>query len=191
DAAPGVFTVTSDGLGRTIAQCARVSPDGLNTIITLPPCSVGTELQANALVIFGTGWRNTTGLQVKIADQTLTPTFSGAQPDFPGLDKMNVSQTKELANKAAPVVWLFLPATTNIESNKSQTSFLPIEVAITMTLNAASFEAGTVARGSTAVAQGMNLSNDTVMLPGANFPTTFNRVTFPAAGLPAPICSTS
>src|SRR5262249_22644769 len=40
DAAPGVFTATSDGAGRTIAQCARVSPDGMSTLITLPPCSV-------------------------------------------------------------------------------------------------------------------------------------------------------
>src|SRR5262249_8017889 len=60
DASPGVFTVTSDGLGRTTAQCARVTPDGLNLIITLPPCSIGTELQPNTLIIYGTGWRNAT-----------------------------------------------------------------------------------------------------------------------------------
>src|SRR5262245_41451103 len=191
DAAPGVFTVTSDGLGRTLGQCARVSPDGLSTIITLPPCSVGTESQANALVIFGTGWRNATGLQVKIGDQTLTPTFSGAQPDFPGLDQINVNLTKELADKADLDISVVVPATTNIESNKSQTSFLPIEVAITMTLNGASFESGTVARSSKAIAQGMNLANDTVTVPGPNFPTMLNGVTVTVAGKPALISSIS
>jgi uncharacterized protein (TIGR03437 family) len=191
DAAPGVFTATSDGAGRTIAQCARVSPDGLTTLITLPPCSVGTELQPNSLVIFGTGWRNVSSLQVKIGDQTLTPTFSGAQPNFAGLDQINVTLTKELANKPDLDVSVVIPATTPVESNKSQTSFLPIEVAITMTLNAASFEAGTVARSSIAIAQGMNLSNDTVTVPGPVFPTVLNGVTVTVAGLPALITSIS
>jgi uncharacterized protein (TIGR03437 family) len=191
DAAPGVFTATSDGAGRTIAQCARVAPDGLSTLITLPPCSVGTNLQPNSLVVFGTGWRNVSSLQVKIGDQTLTPTFNGAQPDFPGLDQINVTLPKELAEKADLDVSVVVPATTPVESNKSQTSFLPIEVAITMTLNGASFESGTVARGSTAIAQGMNLSNDTVTVPGPNFPTTLNGVTVTVAGLPALISSIS
>ncbi|HJZ80669.1 MAG TPA: hypothetical protein VKD91_09990, partial [Pyrinomonadaceae bacterium] len=191
DSAPGVFTATSNGEGNTTAQCGRVSPDGLSLLITLPPCSVGTELQSNALIIYGTGWRNASGLQVKIGDQTLTPTFSGAQPDLAGLDQINLNLTKDLADKADLDVTVIIPAATNIESNKSKTSFLPLETAITMTLNGASFESGTVARSSIAVAQGMNLANDTVIAPGPNFPTQLNGVTVKVAGLPARISSIS
>lgn len=191
DGAPGVFTATSDGLGRTIAQCARVAPDGLSALITLPPCSVGTELQPNALVIFGTGWRNVSSLQVKIGDQTLTPTFNGAQPDFPGLDQINVTLSKELAEKPDLDITVVIPAATPVESNKSKTSFLPLEAAITMTLNGASFVTGTVAPSSTAIAQGMNLSNDTVTVPGPNFPTVLNGVRVTVAAMPARIVSIS
>ena len=175
DGAPGVFTATSNGLGRTIALCARVAPDGLSTLFTLPPCSVGTDLQPNALVLFGTGWRNVSTLQVKIGDQTLTPTFNGAQNDFPGLDQINLTLTKELAEKADLDVSVIIPATTPVESNKSQTSFLPIEVAITMTLNAASFEAGAVARSSTAIAQGMQSLERYRHGSGARFPDRAER----------------
>ncbi len=185
DAAPGVFTVTSTGEGATVAQCAAVAPDGLSTLITLPPCAIGAESQLNSLIIYGTGWRNATGLQVKIGDQTLTPSFSGPQPDFLGLDQMNVTLTKDLADKADLDVSVVIPATTPVESNKSKTSFGKLDVAITSTLNGASFDAGTVARGSVAIAQGMNLSNDTVGLPGPTFPTELNGVRVTVAGRPA------
>ncbi len=189
DAAPGVFTNTIDGTIKSAALCGRVSPDGLNFLTSLPPCSVGNSLRADVLSIYGTGWRNVSGLQVKIGDLTLTPSFSGAQPDFPGLDQINVDLTADLAGKTDLDVTVIVPATTAIESNKSKTSFLPtIDGAITM-VNGASLEAGTVARSSFIIAQGMNLSNDTVTLPGPNYPTELNGVKVTIAGLPALITS--
>jgi len=184
DASPGVFTTTSDGKGATAAQCGRVSPDGKAFLVTLPPCSVGNESQANVLTIYGTGWRNASGVQVKIGDQTLTPTFSGAQPEFPGLDQINVNLTKALADKADLDVSVTIPTATTTESNKSKTSFLPFQESITV-LNAASLESGTVARGSIAVAQGANLSNETASAPGPNYPTELNGVKVTVADLPA------
>lgn len=186
DAAPGVFTTTSDGKGATAAQCGRVSPDGLSFLTTLPPCSVGNESQADLLIIYGTGFRNGAGVQVKIGEQTLTPTFVGAQPEFPGLDQINVNLTKELADKKDQEVTVIVPATTNIESNKSTTSFLPFQESITV-VNGASFEAGAVARGSIAVAQGTNLSNETATAPGPNYPTEFKGVKVTVADMPAGI----
>src|SRR5262249_28251363 len=89
DAAPGVFTnTTMEGDGRTASNCARVSPSGLETVITAPPCTVGIAALPDVLVIYATGVRNATGVQVKIGDQTLTPDFAGAQPEFRGLDQI-------------------------------------------------------------------------------------------------------
>ena len=186
DSSPGVFTTTSNGQGRTTAQCGRVSPDGLAFLVTLPPCSVGNESQAEVLTLYGTGWRNGAGVQVKIGDQTLTPTFSGAQSEFPGLDQINVNLTKELAGKDDLDVSVVIPATTSIESNKSKTSFLPFQEAITV-VNGASFEAGSIAFNSVAVAKGMNLANDTERPPAGMFPTEFKGVKVSVANLPARI----
>jgi uncharacterized protein (TIGR03437 family) len=184
DAAPGVFTTTGDGKGVAAAQCGRVSPDGLSFVTTAPPCSVGNESQPELLIIYGTGWHNVQGLQVKIGDQTLTPSFSGAQPEFLGLDQINVNLTKELAGKTDQEVTVIIPATTNIESNKSQTSFKPFEEAITI-LNGASLDVSVVARGSVAVAQGMNLSNETASAAGPDFPFVLSGVRVTVADLPA------
>src|SRR5262249_47794780 len=70
DAAPGVFTVTGDGKGKAAAQCGQVSPDGLSFVVSNPPCAIGNDSQFNILTLYGTGWRNTANLQVKIGDQT-------------------------------------------------------------------------------------------------------------------------
>jgi uncharacterized protein (TIGR03437 family) len=184
DAAPGVFTTTGDGKGATTAQCGRVSPDGLGFLTSPPPCAVGNESQADLLIIYGTGWRNAAGIQVMIGDQSLTPSFAGPQPDFLGLDQINVNLTKELAGKTDLDVTVIVPAATNIESNKSKTSFKPFEEAITV-LNGASFDALVVARGSVAVAQGMGLSNETASAAGPDFPLVLNGVRVTVADMPA------
>lgn len=189
-AAPGVFTFTSDGKGRAAAQCGRISPDGLSFNLTPPPCSVGNESQFNVLTIYGTGWRNTASIQVKIGDQTLNPTYAGPQPDFPGIDQINVTLVKDLAAKADQDITVTIVAATNIDSNKSQISFLPFENALTF-VNAASFDSGTVARGSLVGAQGTDLAAATVTAPGTDLPFTLGGVTVTAAGFPARISSVS
>jgi uncharacterized protein (TIGR03437 family) len=186
DSSPGVFTTTSDGQGRTAAQCGRVSPDGLNFLVTLPPCSVGTDTQPEVLTIYGTGWHNATGVTVMIGDQTLTPTFSGPQPNFLGLDQINVNLTAALSGLSDQDVSVVIPATTNVVSNKSKTSFLKIQSSLSV-LNGASLDASVVARGSVAIAQGTNLSNTTVTVPGPNYPTELNGVKLTVAGTPAMI----
>ena len=64
------------------------------------PCDVGPPERAGFVIIFGTGWRlqgSTT--TVSIGGETLVPTFAGAQPDFPGLDQINVPLTQTLMGK--------------------------------------------------------------------------------------------
>lgn len=186
NAAPGVFSATGDGKGKSTAQCGRVSPDGLSFLLTPPPCAVGNESQFNLLIIYGTGWRNTPGLQVKIGDVTLTPQFAGAQPEFLGLDQINVALTKDLAAKIDQDVTVSVVATTNIDSNKTTTSFSGFEEALSV-FNAASFDGGIVARGSLAVAQGDKLANDTMEAPGPNYPTELKGVRVTVGGAPAQI----
>jgi uncharacterized protein (TIGR03437 family) len=186
DAAPGVFSATGDGKGKSTAQCGQVSPDGLSFLTTPPPCAVGNDSQFNLLIIYGTGWRNTAGLQVKIGDVTLTPQFSGAQPEFLGLDQINVTLTKDLAAKMDQEVTVSVIATTNIDSNKTTTSFSGFEEALS-TFNAASFDGGIVARGSLAVAQGDKLANDTMEATGPNYPTELKGVKVTVAGVAAQI----
>lgn len=186
NAAPGVFSATGDGKGKSTAQCGRVSPDGLSFLQTPPPCAVGNDSQFNLLVIYGTGWRNATSLQVKIGDVTLTPQFAGAQPEFFGLDQINVTLTKALAAKIDQEITVSVVAATNIDSNKTTTSFSGFEEALSV-FNAASFDGGTVARGSLAVAQGDMLANDTMEAPGPNYPTELKGVKVTVGGAPAQI----
>jgi uncharacterized protein (TIGR03437 family) len=186
DAAPGVFTATGSGTGRSAAQCGRVSPDGLSFVTSPPPCSVGNGSQADLLIIYGTGFRNAAGIQVRIGDQTLTPSFVGAQPDFLGLDQINVNLVKELAEKMDQEITVIVPAATNIESNKSTTSFLPFQEALAV-VNGASYDFFAVARGSVAIAQGMNLSNETATAAGPDFPLELKGVKVTTAGMPSRI----
>lgn len=177
DAAPGVFMI---GPQQPAAQCGRTSPNGMGFDLTSPPCSVGNESNADVLVIFGTGWRNSASVQVKIGDQTLTPSFAGAQPDYPGFDQINVNLTKDLAEKTDLDLSVTISGSTTIESNKSKISFLPFQNALTMA-NAASFEGGNAAPSSSAIAYGQGLSTDTVS--GAAFQLA--GVTTTVAGVPA------
>ncbi len=180
NSAPGLFTINGIGTGDAAAQCGTISPDGMSFLVTNPPCSVGNESQSDVLTIYGTGWRNSATVQVKIGDQTLTPIFSGPQNDFLGLDQINVALTKDLAGKTDQDVSVVIPGTTAIESNKGKISFLPFLESLTVS-NAASFEAGVVAPGSSAVVQGMNLADSTASGAGFSIAGVSARV----AGSPA------
>lgn len=181
DVSPGVFTVKGDGTGRSVAQCGRVSDDGLSFVFSSPPCSVGNEISPDLLIIYGTGWRNGSGITVAFGDITLTPTYAGAQPDLPGLDQINLPLVKDLAEKQDIDFTVNFGTTL---SNKSNTTFAPFIGGFSVA-NAASFESAIVARGSLALAQGEKLANDTADGAVAGYPTTLRGVTVTVAGRPA------
>lgn len=180
--APGVFTTTGDGKGKTAAQCFRVAPDGLTAIVTSPPCTIGNAANFDTLVIYGTGWHNSSSISVKIGDQTFTPSYAGVQPEFLGLDQINITLSTALADKADQEITVTAVSTTNVDSNKSTASFAGTDAVVTIS-NAASFEQGTVARGSLAVAQGDKLSNTTAT--PTDFPLELNGVKVTVAGIAA------
>ena len=190
DIAPGVFTATGDGKGRAAAQCGQVSSDGLTFPLTAPPCDVGNQSQLNTLVLYVTGVSNTQAVTVKIGDVTLLPSYVGPQPDFPGLDQINVGLSSDLANKADLEITVSATTTGTVDSNKSNISFLPADPAVS-TVNAASFEASLVARGSLAIAQGTELAAAKVTATGNDLPFTLGNVTVTIAGKPARLSEVS
>jgi uncharacterized protein (TIGR03437 family) len=185
DASPGIFTVAS-GTGPAAAQCGRISDDGMRFEITLPPCSVGNESLFDVLTIYGTGWRNASNITVTIDGTPLTPSFAGAQPDFLGLDQINVSLVKALAGKTG--VTLTVTATVGTTTATSQMgvtiSFLPFEESVTIA-NAASFSSFAIAPNSTAAAFGANLANATLTAPSNDLPFVLGGVSVQVAGVAA------
>jgi len=165
--APGVFSATGDGKGKAVAQCGRVSDDGLTFEVSTPPCATSNTNNENLLILYGTGWRNGAGITVKVGDLVLTPSYSGPQPNYPGLDQINVSIPSELANKTDTE---FTVEFGTVISNKLTTSFGAFEQGFAVA-NGASFEGGFIARGSLAVATGEMLANDTADAASMGYPT--------------------
>jgi uncharacterized protein (TIGR03437 family) len=105
-AAPGIFTVNSQGTGTATAQCGAIIDVMVGDMTTQQfvfsdqPCDVGTAERANYLIIYGTGWRNQSGLTtVTVGGEVLTPIYAAAQGTFPGLDQINVALTQTLKGK--------------------------------------------------------------------------------------------
>ncbi len=94
DAAPGVFTANGGGTGTAAAACGMVVDNAFQ--FSNQPCAVSTDTTSGFLIIFGTGWRNTT-TTVTVGGTSLTPTFSGPQGTFTGLDQINVILPATLA----------------------------------------------------------------------------------------------
>jgi uncharacterized protein (TIGR03437 family) len=67
---------------------------------------MGVPESESAFVLYGTGLRNRSSLsavRVTVGGVRLTP-FAGAQPEYPGLDQINVPLSGELAGAGEVVV---------------------------------------------------------------------------------------
>lgn len=172
DVAPGLFSSSGDGKGKAVAQCGRVSDNGQTFEVSAPPCATSNTGNENLLILYGTGWRSGSGVTVAFGDLVLTPSYVGAQPNYPGLDQINVSIPKDLADK---VDTEFTVNFGTLLSNKLTASFGAFEESFVVS-NAASFENTIVARGSLAIAQGAELANDTADGIAAGYPTELKGV---------------
>ena len=96
---PAVFTATSNGSGVAAAQ---VTADGRNyqriydNNRVAVPVSVTVGGQPNYLVLYGTGLRDQPALEVRIGGQLCQLTFSGAHPNLPGVDQLNIRLPESL-----------------------------------------------------------------------------------------------
>lgn len=102
--APGLFTAAYNGQGVAAAVAIRVAPDGTQTsqlvfqcagpgVCAAVPIDMGGTAEQTFLVLYGTGIRGNTGLtsvSVTIGGEHGRVDYAGAQPQFTGLDQVNV-----------------------------------------------------------------------------------------------------
>lgn len=102
--APGLFTANSSGTGLAAANALRIKSNGatsnepigqfdasLGRFVPIP-IDLGPEGELVYLVLFGTAFRNNTGLPVSatIGGVAATVQYAGPQNDFVGLDQANI-----------------------------------------------------------------------------------------------------
>ncbi len=112
--APGLFTTDASGRGLPAATVLRVKADGsqiYEPIATFNastnryeqlPIDLGAVGDQLFLITFGTGARNRSALAAAtatIGDATADVVFAGAQPDFVGLDQLNLAIPRSLAGR--------------------------------------------------------------------------------------------
>jgi len=121
DAAPGVFTETEDGDGKVTARCGLVLPSGAIEY-SAPPCAVSEEGEKRVLVLTGTGWRFATGVKAVFDGTDLIPNHAGPEPGLPGVDRIEIPLTSDLAEDiAGKEKDIVIQATINSETVSSQT----------------------------------------------------------------------
>lgn len=81
---PGFFTINQTGAGEAIALLAS----GMR--YTAGPFPGKFDNQPSVIALFGTGWRNSLPVTVKIGGQTATVQYAGPSGGFPGMDQINV-----------------------------------------------------------------------------------------------------
>jgi uncharacterized protein (TIGR03437 family) len=103
---PGIFTVSQNGAGEAIALLTSAIQ------YTRALFNAETAGQPSVIAIFGTGWRNSLPLTVKIGGQTATVEYAGAAGGFNGLDQLNV-QIPNGVTGTVPVVITTASGTTS------------------------------------------------------------------------------
>ena len=111
---PGIFTANTDGQGVPAGWIVRVKADGSqgyeplaqfdagqNKFVPLP-IDLGPESDRLYLVLFGTGWRGVESLEkvsAKLGGVDAQVIYAGLQPDYAGLDQMNILIPRSLAGR--------------------------------------------------------------------------------------------
>jgi uncharacterized protein (TIGR03437 family) len=121
DAAPGVFTETDDGDGKVVAKCGLILASGAIEY-SAPPCAVSAENEKRILVLTGTGWRFASGVKALFGSTDLIPSYAGPEPGLPGVDRIEIPLTADLAEDiAGKEKDIVVQATINSETVSSQT----------------------------------------------------------------------
>jgi uncharacterized protein (TIGR03437 family) len=101
---PGFFTANSSGRGLAAADVQRVKADGQQSFervahfdqigqLVPTPIDLGPEGEQVYLVLYGTGLRfrsSIQGVTAKVGGHAATTAYAGPQPQFAGLDQVNV-----------------------------------------------------------------------------------------------------
>jgi uncharacterized protein (TIGR03437 family) len=120
DAAPGVFTETEDGDGKVTVRCGLVLANGAIEY-SAPPCAVSKDGEKRILILTGTGWRFATGVKAIFDGTDLIPSYAGPEPGLPGVDRIEIPLTADLAEDiAGKEKDIVIQATINSETVSSQ-----------------------------------------------------------------------
>jgi uncharacterized protein (TIGR03437 family) len=120
DAAPGVFTETEDGDGKVMARCGLVLANGAIEY-SAPPCAVSKDDEKRTLILNGTGWRFASGVKATFDGTDLIPSYAGPEPGLPGVDRIEIPLTTDLAESiAGKKKDIVIQATINSETVSSQ-----------------------------------------------------------------------
>lgn len=95
---PGLFTIPQNGAGEAIA----LMTSGMQ--YTRSPFNAKTAGQPTIIALFGTGWRNSLPVTVRIGGQPATVEYAGPAGDFNGLDQINVRIPDGVTGTASVVV---------------------------------------------------------------------------------------
>jgi uncharacterized protein (TIGR03437 family) len=111
---PGLFSATQNGRGVAAANVVRAGPDG--SVVTTPaavcsgapprcapePIDMSDPATDVYLVLYGTGIRghfSLSDVRVSIAGTPVEAIYAGPQPQYPGLDQINVKIPRSLAGR--------------------------------------------------------------------------------------------
>ena len=107
--APGLFTANSSGRGIVVGTAVHGKTDGTQTSEPLAnpdgtarPIDLGPPGEVVALVLYGTGIRNRSSLSTvtaTIGGLSAEVLYAGAQPDYVGLDQINVLVPRSLIGR--------------------------------------------------------------------------------------------
>lgn len=120
DVSPGLFTANADGQGVPAAVLQRVKADNsvsYESVATVDtstnrfvasPIDLGAASDQVYLVLFGTGWSNPRleHVQVYIGGVKAPVLYAGKQPDFAGLDQINVGIPRKLIGRGEVDVYV-------------------------------------------------------------------------------------
>ena len=109
--APGIFSANSNGKDVAAAVAIRVKADGtqlpepvaqydnnLKKFVPLP-IDLGPETEQVVLLLFGTGIRKRSAVQVQIGGVAMQVDYAGAQGGYVGLDQINVRLSRALLGR--------------------------------------------------------------------------------------------
>jgi uncharacterized protein (TIGR03437 family) len=108
---PGLYSMSGDGKGVAAATAAIYAADGSVVPQAVFQCAAGSPCVASPLdlgnpgdqlivSLYGTGIRNNSGLQnatATVGGGRATLLYAGAQPQYPGLDQVNLVIPRSLA----------------------------------------------------------------------------------------------
>jgi uncharacterized protein (TIGR03437 family) len=101
--APGLFSASGTGQGLAAANVLRVEADGSQTYEpATQPIDLGPETDQVYLLLYGTGIRRRSSLEavrVRIGGTELPVSYAGPQPEYPGLDQVNVLLPRNLRGR--------------------------------------------------------------------------------------------